>query len=163
MEYQKLHPNSKKSWFISRAIFLIILGGAIVALKLLLLKNELYLINVWFGIAGDIFLGLILVLLILNTFVYPIFEYKQWKYIITKDKIEFSEGIFFVKKVTIPIVRVQHIQVSQGPINRKLGLSNIMISTAGGAHKIPNVETCKAEEISEFLKNKIREKVEENV
>lgn len=163
MNYEKLHKNSKKSWFISRAIVFVFIGIPILALRFLIIKDVLYSEEVALGVGFDISIGIIVLFLLLNTLVYPSFEYKQWKYAITKDKVEFSEGIFFIKTVIIPIVRIQHIQVNQGPINRWLGLASIVISTAGGIHKIPNIELAKAEEISELLKNKVKERVEENV
>lgn len=163
MDYEKLHESSKKSWFIARLITTLIVGVIFLVGRFLLTRiteesgaNEYLLI-------GNVVMIIIFIFLLLNTLIYPTFEYKQWKYIITEDKVEFSEGIFFTEKITIPIVRVQHIQINQGPINRWLKLADITISTAGGQHKIPNIHISKAEEIGEYLKNKIKEKVEEHV
>lgn len=163
MEYEKLHQNSKKSWFIARGIWLLIIGGALINGRIFASKYIYETSYHTFKVVIDIVIVIILIFLLLNTFIYPIIEYKQWKYLINKDKIEFSEGIFLIKKTTIPIVRIQHIQVNQGIINRWLKLADISISTAGGQHKIPNIDIEKAERISDYLNNKVKEKVEENV
>lgn len=161
MEYNKLNINSIKSWFISRAIAtaivsaILIGGDFFLTIKLNIFKESLSLYT-------NIGIVIIIVLMLLNTIVYPSLEYKQWRYIITKDKIEFSEGIYWIKTVIIPIVRIQHIKINQGPINRRFKLSNLEIHTAGGSYTIPNIELEKAEEISDFLKDKIKEKVAEN-
>lgn len=162
MEFNKLSIKAKKSWFIGRTITAIILLGIILGVKYFLKyqikvqwinKYELYI---------NIFVTIILIGLLLNIFIYPIFEYKQWRYIITEDKIDFSEGIYFIKRTIIPVSRIQHIKVNEGPINRFLKLADIEIVTAGGVHKIPNIELEQAERIGKYLNNKIKEKVEEN-
>ncbi|MDS0524338.1 PH domain-containing protein [Clostridium sp. SHJSY1] len=161
MEFNKLNINSIKSWVISRAISTIIISGILIggyyyfAIKLNAF-NETVNFYLKIGIAVIIFF------MLLNTIVYPSFEYKQWRYLITKDKIEFSEGIYWIKTIVIPIVRIQHIKIKQGPINRKFKLADIQIYTAGGSYTIPNIEMGKAEEISDFLKDKVKEKVIEN-
>jgi membrane protein YdbS with pleckstrin-like domain len=161
MEYNKLNNNATKSWFIARAITTIIVSAILIGGK--------YFITIKFsafkGKAGfyvNIVIVVIILFLLLNAIIYPKIEYKQWRYLINEDKIEFSEGIYYINTVVIPIVRVQHIMVSQGPINKRFNLADIHIYTAGGSHKIPNIEMEKAEEISNFLKDKIKEKVMED-
>lgn len=161
MEYNKLNINSKKSWMLSRLITTIIVSTILIVSDIFLIYvNKIqWAINISFFI--NLGVGILILLLLLNTFLYPFIEYKQWKYLITDDKVDFSEGIFFLTRTVIPIVRIQHIKVHQGPINRKFNLADIEIVTAGGSHKIPNIELSKAEEISDYLKNKIKTKVEE--
>jgi len=162
MEYNRLSEHSKKSWFIARlittVIVTIILLGAIYFTKEVLELGwvrdfSIYLYSV---------IGIIVVFLILNTFIYPAIEYAQWKYMITNDKVDFVEGIFSTKRTIIPIIRIQQITMEQGIINKRFNLVNVKIHTAGGAHVIPNIEKEKAVEISEYLKDKIKKKVIEN-
>lgn len=162
MEYNKLNINSKKSWLIARLITTIIFGVILYGGQWFLKKqfNWKWLTN--YSTTINIVIGIVMVFLLLNTFLYPIIEYNQWKYIITEDKVDFTEGIFILKRTVIPILRIQHITVTQGPINKLFNLGDISIVTAGGSHKIPNIEMAKAEEISEYLKNKVKQKVEEN-
>lgn len=163
MEYERLHKNSKISWLLTRLFITIITGAIFFVVRIALERITTNAGTPEYRIIGEVVMGVILVLLVLNTFIYPFFEYKQWRYIITEDKVEFTEGIFFSKKVTIPIVRVQHIQINQGPLNRILKLADVVIYTAGGQHKVPNIHINKADEIGDYLKNKIRNKVEANV
>ena len=162
MEYNKLHINSIKSWFIARAISTVIFSAILIGGDYFL-TVKLHFLKGSFSTGVNIAVAVIIFLMLLNTFVYPRLEYKQWRYLITKDKIEFSEGIYWVKTVVIPIVRVQHMKINQGPINRRFNLATLHIFTAGGSFEIPNIEMEKAEEISDFLKDKIKEKVTENV
>lgn len=161
MEYSKLNVNSIKSWFISRAITTVIVSAILIGGSYFL-TTKLEFLSGTPSLYMNIGVSIIIFFMILNTIVYPSIEYKQWKYRITKDKIEFSEGIYWIKTVVIPIVRVQHIKISEGPINRRYNLANLQIYTAGGSYTIPNIELKTAGEISEFLKDKVKEKVEKN-
>lgn len=161
MEYNKLNINSIKSWFISRLISTVITSSILIGGDFLL-TTKLGFIKGTPSLYVNIAIAIIIVLMLLNTIVYPTLEYKQWRYLITKDKIEFSEGIYWISTVVIPIVRIQHIKINQGPINKRFKLANLEIYTAGGSYTIPNIELNKAEEISDFLKDKVKEKVEGN-
>ncbi|WP_315082182.1 PH domain-containing protein [uncultured Clostridium sp.] len=157
----KLHKNAIKSWIISRAIgtvlFLIISLTVFYIMKFKfeiqwVVKNAKYIL---FGIE---IIGL---LCIIDVIINPIIEYKTWVYELTSDKIDFTKGILTKKRTIVPIIKIEHIKINRGPINSKLGLANIEIFTAGGSHEIPNIEVKVAEEIGEYLNNKIKEKVEE--
>ncbi|NFH69219.1 PH domain-containing protein [Clostridium botulinum] len=157
----KLHKNAIKSWVISRSIgtilFLFISLTAFYIMKSKfeihwVIRNEKYIL---------LAVGIIGLLSIIDVIVNPIIEYKTWVYELTSDKIDFTQGIFTKKRTIVPIIKIEHIKINRGPINSRLGLANIEIFTAGGSHEIPNIEVKVAEEIGEYLNNKIKEKVEE--
>lgn len=162
MVYEKLHKNSKKSWFIARIIWAVIISTIIFIIRKVLLEElNLEELNSGFEFLINIISLVVIGGSLLNAIVYPIIEYKQWKYCIDEDKIEFSEGIFFVKTIFVPIVRIQHVEIKEGPINRILKLADVIINTAGGSHKIPNLEINKAKDIGLYLNNKVKKKVED--
>ncbi|WP_145453348.1 PH domain-containing protein, partial [Staphylococcus epidermidis] len=47
----------------------------------------------------------------------------------------------------VPMVRVQHVDTSQGPILKKYDLATVSISTAATVHEIPTVDIQEAEEL----------------
>ena len=61
------------------------------------------------------------------------------------------------------IVRIQNINLSEGPVNRKFNLADVKIGTAGGSYKIPNLDKEEVEKIREFLRIKINENVREEL
>ena len=91
---------------------------------------------------------------------YPELEYRQWGYIVEEDRVVIRHGIFFVKKVIIPIIRIQNITVSQGPINRKLGIYSLEMSLASGSFAIEGLNKETADFISENLKAKLYERLQ---
>lgn len=160
MEYKKLSKKAKKSWFLSRLIATIIVGILLVGGVWIVNYKLEWKFTLMFKTPINVIIIIILLLLLLNTFVYPIIEYKQWEYMINEDKVDFKEGIFSVKRTIIPMIRIQHIVINEGFINRIFSLASIDIHTAGGVHTIPNLELKDAKEISEYLRAKISAKVE---
>lgn len=152
MEYEKLDKRAILSWRLGRLISLIIISiilsiGTLIT-KIINLSPTIYM-YIYIGC------GLIITYKLLSLIFYPEIEYRQWKYLITEDKVEIHKGIFFINTTIIPIIRIQHISLSQGPINRKLGLYQVTISLASGAFTIEGLTEEKANKISEYLKNKL--------
>ena len=99
---------------------------------------------------------------IVGLIIYPQIEYKQWGYIISEDRVDIRHGIFFVKHTIIPVVRIQHITVSQGPINRKLGVYEVEMSLASESFEIPCLSKDVADEIADNLKSRLYNRLEAN-
>lgn len=160
MTYIKLDKKAVTSWRIGRLI------GLAVAL--------LVCAGLWFA-AGfiqevephqwilSLLFGLFLLYKLVGLIVYPLIEYGQWGYFITEDKVDLRHGIFFITNTIIPIIRIQHITVSQGPINRKLGLYDVEISLASSSFKIQCLDRTAADEIAENLKSKLYTRLEREV
>jgi uncharacterized protein len=62
---------------------------------------------------------------------WPAIEYRHWRYRVDARGIEIWSGVHFREAVVVPRSRVQHIDVSQGPIERSYGLATLSIYTAG--------------------------------
>ena len=94
--------------------------------------------------------------------IYPQIEYRQWGYQIHEDRVDIRHGIFFVNHSIIPVVRIQHITVSQGPINRRLGLYEVAMSLASDNFEIPCLSKEVADEIADNLKRRLYNRLEAN-
>ena len=70
-------------------------------------------------------------------YVFPKIRWDRWRYEVREHEIEIQHGLFVVKRTLIPMVRVQHVDTTQGPILKKYDLGNISISTAATIHTIP--------------------------
>ncbi|CAM3217193.1 PH domain-containing protein [Filibacter tadaridae] len=78
-------------------------------------------------------------------YLFPKVRWTRWRYEVRESEIELQHGIFIVKRTLIPMVRVQHVDTSQGPILRKYDLAEITISTAATNHTIPALLTEEAD------------------
>jgi len=156
MEYEKLDEKAILSWRIKRIISFVVII-IIVGVGLLILKgtdvDNKYRNYIYIAI------GLFLLYKMIGIIIYPIIEYQQWRYAITKEKVEIRHGIFFITTTVIPIIRVQHITISRGPIYRKLGLSSVKIFLASGSFDIEGLLENTATVISESLKSSVMERL----
>jgi len=101
-------------------------------------------------------LGLVVVIVLLVLFVaYKGFTYKG--YALRERDITYKRGWIFHKQVTVPFNRIQHTEISHGPIDRAFNLRGLDIYTAGGASsdlKISGLAPNDAERIKEYLAKK---------
>ncbi|MFD0679075.1 MULTISPECIES: PH domain-containing protein [unclassified Paenibacillus] len=73
----------------------------------------------------------------LDITIMPPLRWKRWRYEIREEEIDLLQGVIFVTRTVIPMVRIQHVDTHQGPILRKYGLTSVTFSTAAGKHHIP--------------------------
>lgn len=78
---------------------------------------------------------------------FPKVKWLRWRYEVRESEIELQRGIFIVKRTLIPMVRVQHVDTSQGPILRQYNLAGITISSAATIHTIPALDIEEANEL----------------
>jgi membrane protein YdbS with pleckstrin-like domain len=101
----------------------------------------------WFLIPG----GIILFWRVPSFFIFPRIRYARWRYELLSDEVDLMEGLFFITRTIIPLIRVQYTDTSQGPILRAFKLSSVKIVTAGGAVTIPGLTPA----VADALRDKI--------
>jgi len=65
---------------------------------------------------------------------WPPREYAHTRYRLDQDGLQIARGIYWRSVTHVPRTRVQHTDVSQGPIERKYGLGTLIVYTAGTDH-----------------------------
>lgn len=155
-EFKNVDKKAVKSWRTARVITFLIFLAIFIGVRMFI-KNW----DKTFVLVATIIQGVILLLLALNAFLYPKIEYRQWKYKITEDKIEFYHGIFFVQHTIIPMLRIQHITVNQGPINKLYKIATVSISTAGGVFELVGLPKETADEICDYINNRVIKKLKD--
>lgn len=59
-------------------------------------------------------------------------DYDQRWYIATDRSLRIREGVWRVREMTLTYANIQQITVRQGPLQRLLGISDLVVTTAGG-------------------------------
>ena len=79
--------------------------------------------------------------------------YRSWRYRVGEEALELRHGVLTVKRSIVPYFRVQHVDLSQGPIERALGLARLKVHTAsaGTDASLPGVELERAEEVRRLV------------
>jgi membrane protein YdbS with pleckstrin-like domain len=65
---------------------------------------------------------------------WPAIEYRYASYRVDDLGLQIKSGVFWRTVVNVPRSRVQHTDVSQGPLERKYGLGTLVVYTAGTDH-----------------------------
>jgi len=93
---------------------------------------------------------------------------KRW-YVITNRSLRVRAGVWAIREMTVTFANIQNISISQGPIQRLLGIADIRVDTAGGGTvneaKNPggNLHTAwlhgidKPAEVREFIQQQLRQ------
>jgi len=104
--------------------------------------------------------GLTLLLGGLLIFAMPARRYAAWSYDAGEDELHVRQGIWLQNRTIVPFGRVQHIDVSQGPIERRYGVGTLTLHTAGtrsSAVTLPGLDLEQAERMRDEIRGKIRQ------
>jgi membrane protein YdbS with pleckstrin-like domain len=65
---------------------------------------------------------------------WPAIAHRHTSYRVDQQGIEIRRGVVWRKVINVPRSRVQHTDVSQGPLERRYGLGTLVVYTAGTDH-----------------------------
>jgi uncharacterized protein len=84
-------------------------------------------------------------------YLFPLIKWRQWRYEVRETEIEIQSGLFIIKRTLIPMIRVQHVETSQGPFLRRYQLASVEVSTAATVHTIPALDIREANELRQYI------------
>lgn len=156
MEFQKIEKKMIYIRLVCRSIFfLIYLIGVLIGLNFLY-----HSVGLGLFIYITIIAGLLTLFFAVLTFVFPFLIYKIYRYQINEDKIIVKSGVIFLNKDIIPIKRIQHIEIMQGPIKQIFGLSTLNVYSAGSIQRIIGIKKETAELLADQIKSYLDIKLE---
>lgn len=115
------------------------------------------------GTAGAIFwdplwaAGIAFALLFLRFLIavwWPWLSWRRWGWLVRGDELLIARGVLFRSVTAIPVERVQHVDVRQGPLEQWLGLARVHVHTASGVGAdgmVPGLEPTVAESLRDQL------------
>ena len=107
----------------------------------------------WSPLWDNVLLGLCAGMLALALLVPPL-NYARWRYGFVGDMLLMRYGILFVEERTVPVRRMQHVDLSRGPIERLFGLATLVVFTAGNegsAFRVPGLPVQLAKELRDRI------------
>lgn len=131
---KSLDRRMVRVWRISEAIALVVV--AVIAAAVLAFYRPLWLVVVC---------AVLVALQLVSLLVLPQVRYRRWRYEVTTTDVLIRSGLIVVKTSVIPMVRVQHVETTQGPILKANGLASVTITTAGSKFEIPGLASAEAE------------------
>lgn len=86
-------------------------------------------------------------------------RWAAWGWALDRDEVHIARGVWTQTHTVVPIGRVQHIDVAQGPLERSFGLARLILHTAGTAYAIvvlPGLARGDAEQLRDTIRAQIR-------
>lgn len=100
-------------------------------IPLLMLSAGDYVLTREFGLPGGWAAGTGVLLYLFSIIILPGRRYRRWGYRQGVNMIRIASGLLVRKETVVPYDRVQHIDVSRGPIERAFGVATLTLHTAG--------------------------------
>jgi hypothetical protein len=91
---------------------------------------------IWVLVAGAG--GAFVVFWLVLGLVWPVWEYRRTAWRLSDTGLEIRRGVVWRHQISVPVARVQHADVSQGPLQRYFELGKLTVHTAGTQN--PSVE-----------------------
>ncbi|MCC5879680.1 MAG: PH domain-containing protein [Idiomarina sp.] len=101
----------------------------------------------WLSLGVAALIGIILVIML--SFWAPR-RYRLTGYLVRDRDVLYRTGALWRKQTAVPVNRIQHVEITQGPIERMLGLARLIIYTAGGSGSdlaVPGLPAAEAERL----------------
>ncbi|WP_327736700.1 PH domain-containing protein [Streptomyces nojiriensis] len=80
-------------------------------------------------------------------------NWRSWRYAERADDLLISRGVLWRKETVVPYGRMQLVEVTSGPLERRFGLASVQLHTAAAATdaKIPGLVPAEAERLRDRL------------
>lgn len=91
---------------------------------------------------------------------HPPRRHRAWRYDLAGDELLVERGALERVRTVVPLARVQHIDVAQGPLERRAGLGRLVVHTAGTASgdvAIPGLPIATAEAMRDHIRSFVRQ------
>lgn len=140
---ESLHARTRILWIVSGLVW-----GIVVALVLAGVDR-------WVRDVSPTILGVAFVLVSLVGAIYGARRYQVWQFELQDDSLYLERGVITFVETAVPFVRVQHVDTQFGPLERALGLSSVVVYTAGSRNadvRVPGLRPERARKLQDTLR-----------
>ncbi len=153
LDWQSLHPNYKRCLRLQRILILLALAVAlsVAAFVLHIPRTPVLLLSLFWVVLGTILLG------------WPGFSVPCKGYVVRDKDIVFRSGVIWQSVTAVPFNRIQHVETSSTPFDRKFDIATLQLFTAGGSSgdlKIDGLGRDTAEQLRLFTLEKAGASIE---
>ncbi|MEP9403363.1 PH domain-containing protein [Sphingomonas sp. VNH70] len=82
-------------------------------------------------------------------------RYAHWRFALTDAELHVAHGWWVRVHTIVPVARVQHIDLTQGPVERMCGVATLVLHTAGTEHAkvvVPGLARDRAEAVRDRIR-----------
>lgn len=144
-----LHPRVRLVWWIGAVVFDLFLIGGFVLFVVLVDANTAVTVPSWIPWSSTV----LVVASFLARWWYACAAYRAWRYRFTDEGLELAYGVFWRRASAMPYHRLQQVDVGQGPLERRLGLSSVQLRSAAATTDatIPGLADADVEPVRRLL------------
>ena len=154
LSYHSLEPSYRTVLLISNTLLFLIIG---IGLGLTFLKADEE-IPTFLKITLPVVYSIFLLFSYLSIF----FGFKNKLFAIREKDLNYRKGWLWKSRMVVPFKRIQHSEVTQGPIDRLFNLAKLKVYTAGGSGSdltIPGLKQVEADKLKMLITSRITKKV----
>ncbi len=110
------------------------------------------------GVSPGVVAGPVILLGLISTIFLVPRGWRRWGYAFTDSELHVAHGWLTRVHTVVPVSRVQHIDVSQGPIERGAGVAVLSLHTAGTENSLvvlPGISRQRAEAMRDAIRGRI--------
>ncbi|WP_255190784.1 PH domain-containing protein [Natronobeatus ordinarius] len=141
---ESLNPRIRVLWIAQAALGAIVLGVVLAGVD-----GQLYSLPIALPLGAG-------ALVLLLGVTYAVRLYQKWRFELQEDSLYLERGVITFVETSVPFVRVQHVDTRFGPIERALGLSSVVVYTAGSRNadvRIPGLTPDRARKLQDTLRD----------
>lgn len=141
------HTQEKQYLKLNRIITLVVFTLILIAVSIILYISPapLWLVAI---------IEVVIILIAVLSYLYLGMAYRRFTHAMDEYGLYINQGVIWQRKIVVPRNRVQHTDVTQGPLMRKFGLAELTVHTAGTRNasvKLPGIKHKFAEQLRESL------------
>lgn len=140
---ESLHPRIRLLWAAIVAVIAIVAGFVLLA------------VDTWaLSVHGYVVVAVVVIVLLVGV-LYAVRLYQLWRFELQDDALYLERGVITFVETAVPYVRVQHVDTQFGPIERALGLSSVVVYTAGSRNadvRVPGLRPERARQLQDRLR-----------
>ena len=137
---RSLSPQARLVWYVSQTITW---GVALLAAIVLNSQAD--------GLFASLVGALVAVAFFPWVLVVPELRWRHWRWDVHPEAIDIRRGTVVIRRTLIPMLRVQHVETTQGLLERGLDLATVRMFTAAGWHRIPLLPRVEADELRDRI------------
>lgn len=151
---ERLDSRVVPYWLVEGAlgwvVFAAVCTGALVVFREEVFEGE-HADKWWWVLVGG---GSILGVRLVWSLVWPSLAFRRWQFCVGEDLLEARYGVIWHEEKIIPISRLQHVDLTRGPLERLFGLATLVVFTAGtegASFRLPGLARTRAEDLRDRI------------
>lgn len=141
VEFKPLQKDYLYMRLVGRSLFFLVLAGALTVLTFTTSVAPWKFFIPW-------------AVLVLLVFLVELLGFRIKAYALRQKDISYKTGLIWFSMVSVPFNRIQHCEISQGPLARLFDLASVKVYTAGGSSSdlvVHGLEKEQAQRLRDFI------------